>query len=116
MIPEAIDAIKDKILGTVDASKIYLFGSYARGTQTTQSDYDFFVVIPDNSMRPMEAIEKLKIPATDKKINSLAYKLYSLAEFEISFPCRSTAFRKTVNIPAVSRVVFNVPKHTSDRK
>ena len=43
MLPDAITGIKEQILNTVDASKIYLFGSYARGTQTSQSDYDFFV-------------------------------------------------------------------------
>ena len=29
---------------------------------------------------------------------------------------RDTAFRKTVQIPAVSRLVFSTPKQTSDRK
>ncbi len=59
MLPDAITGIKEQILNTVDASKIYLFGSYARGTQTSQSDYDFFVVIPDGSMRPLEAMQKI---------------------------------------------------------
>lgn len=59
MLPKAIIAIKDEILNTVNASKIYLFGSYARGTQTAQSDYDFFVVIPDGSIRPIEAMQKI---------------------------------------------------------
>lgn len=59
MLPIAINDIKNKILNTVDVSKIYLFGSYARGTQTEQSDYDFFVVIPDGSVRPLEAMQKI---------------------------------------------------------
>ena len=44
MLPTAINDIKNKILDTVDVSKIYLFGSYAQGTQTAQSDYDFVAV------------------------------------------------------------------------
>ena len=59
MFPTAINNIKDEILNTVEVSKIYLFGSYARGTQTAQSDYDFFVVIPNGSIRPIEAMQKI---------------------------------------------------------
>lgn len=58
-MPTEIEKIRERILNTVDASKIYLFGSYARGTQTENSDYDFFVVIPDGKMRPMEAMQKI---------------------------------------------------------
>lgn len=60
MIPIAVNNIKDEILNSVEhVSKIYLFGSYARGTQTAQSDYDFFVVLPNGSMRPIEAMQKI---------------------------------------------------------
>ena len=59
MLPLAVNSIKEEILSTVNVSKIYLFGSYARGTQTEQSDYDFFVVIPDGSIRPIEAMQKI---------------------------------------------------------
>ena len=31
---------------TVDTEKIYLFGSYAYGTPTDDSDYDLCVIIP----------------------------------------------------------------------
>ena len=59
MIPSDIYDIKNKILNAVNATKIYLFGSYARGSQTDKSDYDFFVVIPNNSIRPLEAMQKI---------------------------------------------------------
>ncbi len=61
MLPVAIAEIKEQILNTVDVSQIYLFGSYARGTQNSHSDYDFFVVIPDGSMRPLEAMQKYTV-------------------------------------------------------
>ena len=35
---------------TVDTEKIYLFGSYAYGTPTDDSDYDLCVIIPENSI------------------------------------------------------------------
>jgi predicted nucleotidyltransferase len=59
MLPVAINEIKNEILNTVDVSKIYLFGSYARGEQTAQSDYDFFVVLPNDAIRPIEAMQKI---------------------------------------------------------
>ena len=53
-----IQAIKDKILGAVPVEKLYLFGSFANGTSNDNSDYDFYMVIPDDSMRPLDAINK----------------------------------------------------------
>ena len=66
-INSEITAITETIKNTVDCEKIYLFGSYAYGTPHDDSDYDFFVVIPDNSeLRPIEAIRKIR-----KNLNSI---------------------------------------------
>ena len=51
-------AIKDKIINAVPIEKLYLFGSYANGTQDDDSDYDFYMVIPDDNMRPLDAINQ----------------------------------------------------------
>ena len=51
-------AIKDKIINAVPIEKLYLFGSYANGTQNENSDYDFYMVIPNDGMRPLDAINK----------------------------------------------------------
>jgi predicted nucleotidyltransferase len=56
VITEEIEKIRDIIIKTIPLEKLYLFGSYAYGTPTEDSDYDFYAVIPDNSMRPTEAI------------------------------------------------------------
>jgi predicted nucleotidyltransferase len=58
-MPDEIIKIKDIIVSTVPAEKVYLFGSYAYGTPNEDSDYDFYVVIPDGSMRPIEAIQDI---------------------------------------------------------
>jgi predicted nucleotidyltransferase len=42
-----IDEIVSTILSVVPALEIYIFGSFANGTATEDSDYDFYVVIPD---------------------------------------------------------------------
>ena len=43
---------------TLEAEKIYLFGSYAYGTPGANSDYDLCVVIPDGTLRPVDAVKK----------------------------------------------------------
>jgi predicted nucleotidyltransferase len=50
-----IKNIVDIIVATVPTLEIYLFGSYANQTANEDSDYDFYVVIPDGSMREIEA-------------------------------------------------------------
>jgi len=46
------DIIKD----TVPTDRIYLFGSYAYGAPNSDSDYDFYVVLSDEDIRPYDAI------------------------------------------------------------
>ena len=58
---DEILAIKDSILNTVGDSceKIILFGSYAYGTPREGSDYDFFVVLKDDSEKPILVLQKI---------------------------------------------------------
>ena len=51
-----ITAIKDIIVNAVPIEKLYLFGSYANGIPNEDSDYDFYMVIPNDSIRPLDAI------------------------------------------------------------
>jgi len=53
---EEILKIKDRIVAAVDVEKLYLFGSYAYGTPDDDSDYDFYMVIPNGGMRPIDAM------------------------------------------------------------
>ena len=60
MVNDEILGIKNAILeaaGTVE--KIYLFGSYAYGTPHKDSDYDFYVLLPDVSESPFVVIPKI---------------------------------------------------------
>jgi len=59
VINKEIEKIKDIILDTIPLEKLYLFGSYADGTSNENSDYDFYAVIPNDGMRPLEAIQKI---------------------------------------------------------
>ena len=44
-----INLIKDRLVKAIAPSKIYLFGSFAKGTNTETSDYDFYIIVPDGS-------------------------------------------------------------------
>lgn len=53
--------ITEAIKNAIPVERIYLFGSYAYGAPNKDSDYDFFVVIPNGGLRPLEAIQKARI-------------------------------------------------------
>jgi len=57
-VNQEIQKITELIRQTVPAERIYLFGSHAYGTPHKDSDYDFYVIIPEGSMRPIEAMQK----------------------------------------------------------
>ena len=46
---EEVNAIINSILSSVPALEIYLFGSFVNGMAREDSDYDFYIVIPDDS-------------------------------------------------------------------
>ena len=61
MVNDQIVTIKDSILSTVGETceKIFLFGSYAYGTPGKNSDYDFYVVLKDESENPLLVMQKI---------------------------------------------------------
>jgi len=59
VITNEIEKIRDIIVDTVPLEKLYLFGSYAYGTPDEESDYDFYAVIPNDTMRPLIAIQEI---------------------------------------------------------
>ena len=48
-IQDELDLIKEAILQSVPAEAIYLFGSYVYGTPNGGSDFDIYVVVPDDT-------------------------------------------------------------------
>lgn len=56
-ITNELENIKQTIINTVETDSIYLFGSYANGIPSEDSDFDLYVVIPDDGIRPIEAMQ-----------------------------------------------------------
>lgn len=58
MVTQEISAINQKIQDTIMPKLIYLFGSYAKDTFTPDSDYDFYIVVPDDAGDKIELSQK----------------------------------------------------------
>ena len=58
ILGDEIQTIANRIIDAVPVEKLYLFGSYANGTSNENSDYDFYMVIPNDGIRPIDAINK----------------------------------------------------------
>jgi len=67
-LAERIDIIKESILKNVQAKYIYLFGSYAYGNPTENSDIDIYLVTPDNIVNMTEVYTKIMVDLSLKKI------------------------------------------------
>jgi predicted nucleotidyltransferase len=65
---EKIGNIKESILKFVPARYIYLFGSYAYGNPTEESDIDIYVVTPDDIGNFSQLYAKIIGDLGDKKI------------------------------------------------
>jgi len=67
-----INEIVTSILSSVPALEIYLFGSFAKGNEREDSDYDFYVIIPDDiGMRELEADFAIRMGLIGKQKRSI---------------------------------------------
>lgn len=49
-LPQEIFAMAQRLVETFQPERIYLFGSFARGDATPDSDYDLMVVVPESPL------------------------------------------------------------------
>ena len=77
-IRKNLDEISQIIAKTVPVESIYLFGSYAYGTPSKDSDLDLYVVFKDElPMRELEAIDAIRVaifPFKKKPMDILGLK------------------------------------------
>ena len=67
---------------SVSVVAIYLFGSFAKNNPSEDSDYDFYVVIPDNiNMRKREAIWSIRGNLIGKQKCSMDILVGTLSKF-----------------------------------
>lgn len=49
MVNNEINNIMNRLQSVIMPKRIYLFGSFAKDTYTDDSDYDFYLVVPDDA-------------------------------------------------------------------
>ena len=54
MVNGEITTIAEKFRESLNPLRIYLFGSYARGDYNAKSDYDFYIIVPDENYDNIE--------------------------------------------------------------
>ena len=54
MLNGEITTIAEKFKESLNPLRIYLFGSYARGDYNAKSDYDFYIIVPDENYDNIE--------------------------------------------------------------
>ena len=89
-----LDLIKESILQIVPAKAIYLFGSHAYGVPNADSDFDVYVVVPDDTT------ELIELQAS---IRELLWKKRS-APLDLLLG-RSSVFNRRKNGPTLERIV-----------
>jgi len=65
---DKVESIKDSILKYVPAKLIYLFGSYAYGEPTEESDIDIYIITPDGINNFSELYTKIMVDLSRKKM------------------------------------------------
>jgi len=58
-ITEEITKLKDILIKSTPIEKLYLFGSFAYGMPNEDSDFDFYAVIPNDGIRPLDAMGEM---------------------------------------------------------
>ena len=97
VITEEITNIKNALVETLPVERLYLFGSYAYGKPTENSDYDFYVLISGGELKPLDA--KIKARRSLSNINR-SKDTDILADYKERFEERSkfnTLERKIAN-------------------
>ena len=98
-----IDELKDSFVENLAPVRIYLFGSFAEGRQTEDSDFDFYIVVKDSEkdiaelttkayksirrikQRPVDILvgtqsrfeQRKNIPSVESEVNQKGVLLYA---------------------------------------
>ena len=99
---ERIQLIIDIIRQSIDCEKIFHFGSYACGTPTDDSDFDFYVAYADDcALNSREVVRQIyKFLVACRKNNS---ELWDIT-IDI-FACRANFFDKLRLLPTLTRKI-----------
>lgn len=79
---EQINLLKDCIISSISPIKIYLFGSFADGTNNEESDFDFYVIVNDNEQNLLALTQKAYRSMRGKKNRPVDIVVVRKSKFE----------------------------------
>lgn len=79
---EQISLLKDCIIGAISPLKVYLFGSFADGTNNAESDFDFYVIVRDDEKNLLELTQKAYRAMRGKKNRPVDIVVVRKSKFE----------------------------------
>lgn len=93
---QELSAITEKIIQTLLVRQIWLFGSFAYGSPRKDSDYDIYVVIPDNTLRQIEAMQQI------------SYAIWSVQKRQVDVLVQSQSrFDELKTLPTIENEVYS---------
>ena len=57
-VQAAMDTAVERLVAEFQPEQIWLFGSYAWGEPTADSDFDFLVVVPESEAHPLDRMQR----------------------------------------------------------
>lgn len=96
MITNEIQKISDTIAAALSPLQIWLFGSFARNAAKNDSDYDFYIVMPDDSGD--------HIALTQKAYKSIRGLKRRSVDIVLGY---ESGFKKSVQEPTLEKQVIN---------
>ena len=82
MINKEIFEIRDRFLEAVKPQKIILFGSYAKDSFTEDRDYDFYLIMPDDTKNVLHSAQKAYLSLIDMDTKPVDIVVNTAAVFE----------------------------------
>ncbi len=70
-IKNELENVVSIINSTVNSKEIYLFGSFATGQNRDDSDFDIYVVLDAEEVRPIKAIQKINYALSSLDLRSI---------------------------------------------
>ena len=82
MPSEEINALRDCFVDALNPISVYLFGSYAYGTPTPDSDLDFYIVVDDSHVDTLEAMTRAYSACSEIKKHPVDILVGTRSRFE----------------------------------
>ena len=118
---EESEELKEQFISQLKPLKIYLFGSFADGTYTEESDFDFYIIVSDEvkelkdlTTQAYRSIRKIKnvllILSVDKIEILLRFKKVLLLSWIYSCEDTDFAFWKDIGVCPCTEIVAGQSK------